>query len=273
MRRSPCLRLPSTRSRPRRPSRSPHASATTESRSWCGPIRSARTSTRCADSATTTACRFWPCTRPACSSPSASGPPTPGSSSSAPAPPPRARRERRGGPPPFRWQRQYARDFVSGIWRMADETDVRFAVENTYPWRYRDREMQAYAPDSGRDEGGLPSLHDRSQPRRHLPHRHPRHARPHERPPRPRPPRRRQGLRQGRTPRPRPRRPAPAPRCWSTSRTPASTATSSSRSTPVARCPAPNVRPISPRRWPSPACTWRRERTGPAGPAAKAHRR
>ncbi|MEU3186365.1 sugar phosphate isomerase/epimerase [Streptomyces sp. NPDC006923] len=49
--------------------------------------------------------------------------------------------------PPFRWQRQYARDFVSGIWRMAGETDVRFAVENMYPWRYRDREMLAYAPD------------------------------------------------------------------------------------------------------------------------------
>ena len=30
---------------------------------------------------------------------------------------------------------------------MADETDVRFAVENMYPWRYRDREMLAYAPD------------------------------------------------------------------------------------------------------------------------------
>ncbi|MDK1472370.1 sugar phosphate isomerase/epimerase [Streptomyces sp. 549] len=48
--------------------------------------------------------------------------------------------------PPFRWQRNYARDFVRGVWRMADETDVRFAVENMYPWRYRDREMQAYAP-------------------------------------------------------------------------------------------------------------------------------
>ncbi len=30
---------------------------------------------------------------------------------------------------------------------MANETDVRFAVENMYPWRYRDREMLAYAPD------------------------------------------------------------------------------------------------------------------------------
>ncbi|MET7641961.1 sugar phosphate isomerase/epimerase [Streptomyces sp. NPDC005438] len=49
--------------------------------------------------------------------------------------------------PPFRWQRSYAREFVRGIWRMADETEVRFAVENMYPWRYRDREMQAYAPD------------------------------------------------------------------------------------------------------------------------------
>ncbi len=49
--------------------------------------------------------------------------------------------------PPFRWQRQYARDFVDGIQRMANETDVRFAVENMYPWRYRDREMLAYAPD------------------------------------------------------------------------------------------------------------------------------
>lgn len=49
--------------------------------------------------------------------------------------------------PPFRWQRNYAKDFVTGIWRMAGESDVRFAVENMYPWRYRDREMLAYAPD------------------------------------------------------------------------------------------------------------------------------
>ncbi|AUG77972.1 hypothetical protein CFP65_3168 [Kitasatospora sp. MMS16-BH015] len=48
--------------------------------------------------------------------------------------------------PPFRWQRQYAREFVEGIARMAGETEVRFAVENMYPWRYRDREVLAYAP-------------------------------------------------------------------------------------------------------------------------------
>jgi sugar phosphate isomerase/epimerase len=56
--------------------------------------------------------------------------------------------------PPFRWQRAYARGFVAGIGRMAGETDVRFAVENMYPWRYRDREMQAYAP------GWDPTAHD-----------------------------------------------------------------------------------------------------------------
>src|SRR5689334_11575584 len=35
--------------------------------------------------------------------------------------------------PPFRWQREYARDFLDGIKRMSDETDVRFAVENMFP--------------------------------------------------------------------------------------------------------------------------------------------
>lgn len=49
--------------------------------------------------------------------------------------------------PPFRWQRGYAREFVQGVWRMADETAVQFAVENMYPWRYREKEMLAYAPD------------------------------------------------------------------------------------------------------------------------------
>ncbi|SFD56180.1 Sugar phosphate isomerase/epimerase [Streptomyces aidingensis] len=48
--------------------------------------------------------------------------------------------------PPFRWQRGYARDFVPGLRRMGEETDIRFAVENMYPWRYRRRAMQAYAP-------------------------------------------------------------------------------------------------------------------------------
>ena len=48
--------------------------------------------------------------------------------------------------PPFRWQRDYSRDFVRGLRRMGDETDIRFAVENMYPWRARNRELMAYAP-------------------------------------------------------------------------------------------------------------------------------
>lgn len=48
--------------------------------------------------------------------------------------------------PPFRWQREYARDFVRGIKRMAEDTDIRFAVENMYPWRAANRELAAYSP-------------------------------------------------------------------------------------------------------------------------------
>jgi sugar phosphate isomerase/epimerase len=49
--------------------------------------------------------------------------------------------------PPFRWQRDYARTFRQGIERMADESDVRFAVENMFPLRMRGAEVSAYAPD------------------------------------------------------------------------------------------------------------------------------
>jgi sugar phosphate isomerase/epimerase len=49
--------------------------------------------------------------------------------------------------PPFRWQRDYARDFVTGLGRMTAETDIKFAVENMYPWRARNREVAAYSPD------------------------------------------------------------------------------------------------------------------------------
>ena len=49
--------------------------------------------------------------------------------------------------PPFRWQRDYARDILAGIKRMADETDVRFAVENMFPLRARGRAVTPYAPD------------------------------------------------------------------------------------------------------------------------------
>jgi sugar phosphate isomerase/epimerase len=48
--------------------------------------------------------------------------------------------------PPFRWQREYARDFVEGIARLERKTGIAFAVENMYPWRAPRRELQAYAP-------------------------------------------------------------------------------------------------------------------------------
>jgi sugar phosphate isomerase/epimerase len=47
--------------------------------------------------------------------------------------------------PPFRWQREYARDFESGLARMSDEGGVIFAVENMYPLRARGTEMAPYA--------------------------------------------------------------------------------------------------------------------------------
>jgi sugar phosphate isomerase/epimerase len=49
--------------------------------------------------------------------------------------------------PPFRWQRDYARDFITGIERMASETDVRFAVENMFPLRAGGRSIVPYSPD------------------------------------------------------------------------------------------------------------------------------
>jgi sugar phosphate isomerase/epimerase len=48
--------------------------------------------------------------------------------------------------PPFRWQREYAREFESGLARMSEETDVVFAVENMFPLRARGTEVVPYAP-------------------------------------------------------------------------------------------------------------------------------
>ena len=56
--------------------------------------------------------------------------------------------------PPFRWQRDYVRQFVGGIAQMSDETAVKFAVENMFPLRARSREVSPYAP------GWDPTLED-----------------------------------------------------------------------------------------------------------------
>ncbi|HVE73602.1 MAG TPA: sugar phosphate isomerase/epimerase [Mycobacteriales bacterium] len=49
--------------------------------------------------------------------------------------------------PPFRWQREYARQFLGGIRQLTNETDVTLAVENMFPLRARGREVSPYAPD------------------------------------------------------------------------------------------------------------------------------
>lgn len=48
--------------------------------------------------------------------------------------------------PPFRWQRDYARDFEAGLASAQAETDVKFAVENIYPLRAGATEVAAFAP-------------------------------------------------------------------------------------------------------------------------------
>lgn len=48
--------------------------------------------------------------------------------------------------PPFRWQKEYAAEFVEGVARRERESGVRLAVENMFPWRAGGREMQAYLP-------------------------------------------------------------------------------------------------------------------------------
>lgn len=48
--------------------------------------------------------------------------------------------------PPFRWQKEYARDFVNGIAALEESSGVAFAVENMYPWRASRRHLEMYLP-------------------------------------------------------------------------------------------------------------------------------
>lgn len=48
--------------------------------------------------------------------------------------------------PPFRWQREYARDFVNGIAALEESSEIAFAVENMYPWRASRRRLEMYLP-------------------------------------------------------------------------------------------------------------------------------
>ena len=49
--------------------------------------------------------------------------------------------------PPFRWQKEYAANFVNGIAALEESTGIAFAVENMYPWRASSRRgMEMYLP-------------------------------------------------------------------------------------------------------------------------------
>ena len=48
--------------------------------------------------------------------------------------------------PPFRWQRDYARDFVAGVAERQEATGISFAVENMFPWKAAGQGLQAYLP-------------------------------------------------------------------------------------------------------------------------------
>jgi sugar phosphate isomerase/epimerase len=49
--------------------------------------------------------------------------------------------------PPFRWQKEYAADFVNGIAALEESSGIAFAVENMYPWRASSRRgMEMYLP-------------------------------------------------------------------------------------------------------------------------------
>lgn len=48
--------------------------------------------------------------------------------------------------PPFRWQKDYARTFSDGVALREDELGVTLAIENMFPWRARNRSVEAYLP-------------------------------------------------------------------------------------------------------------------------------
>ena len=48
--------------------------------------------------------------------------------------------------PPFRWQQEYARTFVDGVALREHDSGLRLAVENMFPWRARNRAVEAYLP-------------------------------------------------------------------------------------------------------------------------------
>lgn len=48
--------------------------------------------------------------------------------------------------PPFRWQAQYARDFLRIVRETATQYGVEIAVENMFPWKVAGKNLKAYSP-------------------------------------------------------------------------------------------------------------------------------
>ena len=48
--------------------------------------------------------------------------------------------------PPFRWQKEYAETFAEGVRRREHDGGIKLAVENMFPWRVRNRSVEAYLP-------------------------------------------------------------------------------------------------------------------------------
>ena len=48
--------------------------------------------------------------------------------------------------PPFRWQSTYAEKFLDIVRQTSENTGITIAVENMFPWKVRNSQMQAYAP-------------------------------------------------------------------------------------------------------------------------------
>ena len=170
--------------------------------------------------------------------------------------------------PPFRWQRDYARDFGTGLARMQQETDVVFAVENMFPLRARGAEVAPYAPDLEPGADGLPARHPGPVAHRRVRLRRAGHGRRARRPAGPRAPgrRHRAGLPR-RAPGARAGHPAVRAAAAPAGRRQTTRGWSCWRSRRSARRPRRPGRRTWPRRWSSPGPTWPPRRRAARGPA------
>ncbi len=48
--------------------------------------------------------------------------------------------------PPFRWQAEYARDFLRIVREISTEHEVQIAIENMFPWKVGGKNLKAYSP-------------------------------------------------------------------------------------------------------------------------------